>query len=550
MLEVLDLLSNYALYLVFFALLVPPFVVSLCFKTYPTERALGLFFLAVFVSSMSFLCGSEYIPSWSVLALDLAFAVLCVVDLSTVALTGKGIAFSRNAEKIASLEQPLDVELLVENRSDRAITLDVLDDAHPNSHTLYPLSGEDLSTAAPESSARAEEVPPSMFKKRTIAANSGEKLFYRLVWTRRGSFALEFVAVRFTSRMRLWRKYVKYPCRSEFDVYPNLCQLTQFSALGRSSRLFLLGVRQVRRVGQDADFERLRDYTQDDQYKFIDWKATARHNKLIVRDFQNTRNQRVIIALDSGRMTMNRINGGITMFDAALNASLALAYIALKQGDEVGLLIFADETRRFIPPRGGIEQMNALIRAVFDVFPVRKDSRYDRAMEYLASKSPKRALLVMATNVLDERNAKLVEEALLKLSGAHLPLGMFMRDRSLFDSIERYEEIASSTSNAPPNEKSAAASQNRLALWMKRFNDNRTPSDEIERLLFRDLAPEKRSRLETFYCAGAAANILNWRKNLLRELECKGALVLDVFPEDSVAPLVNKYLEIKARRLL
>lgn len=538
-------LANYALYLFFPLVLIPFFVVSSVYKTFPTFRFALCLAIPAALWFVVFLFDLPAGQSGVITVLDLAFIAICAFDLYTVVRAGQDVTFTREAERIASLGSSTDVTIKVENRSKRSVTLEFTDDSSTESRALPPLTEASLLSSEPEE-VNANGLASYIFERRTIAPNESESVSYRLQWVRRGAFSFEFIAARFWSKLGFWRKNVNYPCKTTFQVYPNLCQLTQFDALGRSNALFLLGVRRIRRVGQDDDFERLRDYTRDDQYKFIDWKATARRNKLIVRDFQDTRNQRVIIALDAGRMMTNRSGDGSNLYDAALNASLALAYIALKQGDEVGLLIFSNEVKRFIPPRGGISQMNALIRGAFDIFPERVESRYDRAFEYLAKNSPKRALVVLATNVLDERNAMLVEEALIDLSGAHLPLGVFLRERALYDAIERYEKQTASNVEELPNE----VKKNRLALWIERFGDAREPLDEIERLLWKDSVSENLSKTQMFYRAGFAANILNWRKKTLRALEVKGALTLDVFPEDVAAPLVNKYLEIKARRLL
>lgn len=553
MYNVVNLLQNYALYLVFPAIVAPLLIIALFFHIYPTKRAALLFIPPVVISCFFFLFDVSDSSVPIVGALGVFFVLVLVCDCFSIAFAGRGTSVKRTAERIVSLGQPLDVELTVANLSKKSIVLEIADDSNEYACSLPARSSEDLLRDSHDfNAAYSGSQNASFFERRSISPNEQEVLQYRLVWKRRGAFQFDFVAARYISFLGLWQKHVKYPCQSEFHVYPNLCQLSQLNALGRASRLFLLGVRQMRRIGQDADFERLRDYTLDDQYKFIDWKATARRNKLTVRDFQATRNQRVILALDAGRMTMNYSNG-VTLFDSSLNAALALAYIALKQGDEVGVLIFSNEVKRFIAPRGGMTQMNTLIRSVFDVFPERRESRYDRAFEYLAEHSPKRALVVLATNVLDERNAAQVENALLNLAGAHLPLGVFLRERSLFDAVQKYDSLRSrdeSTGTEYGSLEIKTKEKNRLALWLEKFSDDRPLIDEVERILWRESPIESLSREEAFYRAGAAAEILNWRKRTLRLLEAKGALTLDVFPEDAVAPLVNKYLEIKGRRLL
>ncbi len=544
-----SVILDYGLYLVFTALVAPFLLAAAFFKTFPTRLCVCAFFVVALASSFSFFLGQESVPLFVVVGLDALFLATALLDWLTSAFQGRDISVSRRADHIASLGQPLDVELLVTNRSKFAVSLEISDDGNKDARTLPVLTDDDFFLTQDKKKEESAS-SASFFGSRKIEPGVQESLRYRLIWDRRGSFQFEFVFIRFTSALGLWKRYRKIPCKSTFQVYPNLCQLAQFQTLGRSSLLFLLGVRQMRRVGQDAEFERLREYSQDDQYKFIDWKATARRNKLIVRDFQTTRNQRVIIAIDAGRTTMN-LSNGVTLFDSALNASLALAYIALKQGDEVGCLIFSDDARKFVPPRGGIFQMNSLIRGVFDVFPERCESRYDRAFEYLAKNSPKRALVVLATNVLDERNAAMVESSLVNLSGAHLTLGLFLREHSLFDVVERYDEfVRKRESERCGKVEDKKKLKNQLALWIERFSSERDPFDEIERLFWRDPSSDGATEDELFYRAGAASEILNWRKKALRMLEAKGAITLDVFPEDAATPLINKYLEIKARRLL
>ena len=322
--------------------------------------------------------------------------------------------------------------------------------------------------------------------------------------------------------------------------------------LGRAASQTLLGLRRTRTVGQNDEFERLRDYEEGDQYKFIDWRATAKRNKLTTRVFQAAKNQRIMLAIDAGRMTANRASG-VSFFDAALNSTLALAYLALKQGDEVGCLVFSDEAKRYVAPRGGMAQMNALICGLYDVFPERVESRYDRAFAYLASRLTKRSLIVLATNVMDERNAEQIERVATSLNGKHLPLGLFFRDRSLFDAVERWEKRAKEAEDESATAANASGSDEtknsgRFDLgWARRETGS---DDEIERFLLRETRPEDATADELFYRAGAAAEILNWRRRTLRRLEARGALTLDVFPEDAAAPLINKYLEVKARRRL
>ena len=378
----------------------------------------------------------------------------------------------RSCQKTASLKKMHPVQLTISYTGRQPVALEVRDDI-PQEFTATP---PELQT--------------------NIPARSRVDLTYRLMASRRGAFDLDYVYLRSKSRWQLWQRILKKECLSTINVYPDMKQLAEYELLARTNRLSLVGVRRTRRIGQDNDFERLRDYTLDDNYKHIDWRSTARRQKLTVRDFQTSQSQRVIFMLDCGRMMTNQV-GGISMLDHSLNAILMLSYVALRRGDSVGLLCFSDRIHSFVPPRGGQRQMSHLLRASFDQFPELVESRYSEAFFHLSKHCRKRSLVVLITNLIDEINANQIHQHLSTMVGRHLPLGVLLRDRDLF----------------------SAADTN----W-------RSDSE--------------------LYRAAAAAEIICWRNDVICDLRHQGVLSLDVFPEDMTAPLINRYLEVKARHLL
>ena len=201
---------------------------------------------------------------------------------------------------------------------------------------------------------------------------------YQLLPGRRGEFFLQNVYLRLRSRLDLWRRYVTLPVESTLHVYPDMKQLSEYALLARTNRLSLLGVRRTRRIGTDNEFERLRDYTPDDNYKFLDWRASARRQKLTVKDFQTSQSQRIVFLIDCGRMMTNEA-AGLSLLDHSLNSALMLSYVALRQGDSVGMIAFADDILAYVPPQGGMNQMNRLLHASFNRFPALTESRYDQA---------------------------------------------------------------------------------------------------------------------------------------------------------------------------
>lgn len=410
--------------------------------------------------------------AWTALYIvDGLAALIAAIDLFTLPARAT-FAVDRETGRVASLRQAHPVQLVVSNQS-------------PRSYFVWIRDG------VPEE-LRAE---PQEFRL-LLAPRSRAIAHYQARSVRRGAFELSTVHLRVRSRLGLWQRLLDYQASSVIHVYPDMKQLSEYALLARTNRLNLLGVRRTRRIGQDNEFERLRDYTPDDNYKHIDWRSTARRQKLTVKDFQSNQSQRLIFLLDCGRM-MTNLAGDLSLLDHSLNAMLMLSYVALSHGDSVGLLCFSDEIHGFVPPASGMRQMNRLLHASFDRFPRLVESRYDQAFLYLATHCRKRSLVVLISNLIDEVNANQVGQYLQSFVGKHLPLGVLLRDRGLFEAAEAVN----------PDE-------------------------------------------DALYRAAAAADILSWRQQVLADLEAKGVLSLDVFPESLTAPLVNRYLEVKARHLL
>ncbi len=437
-------------------------------RTYPH---MPLVLLALVPCALTFLVlmRSDALPL--IVAVDAALIILAAIDLWSLP-SRKAFSVERATMRVASLDKPHPITLTLVNHAGRSYFLWLRDDV-PQEFFASP-----------------EE-----FAVRT-GPRSRTTLRYEARAQKRGAFEMNTVYIRVRSRFALWNRFIKYPVKTVLHVYPDMKQLAEYALLARTNRLSLMGVRRTRKVGTDNEFERLRDYTLDDNYKHLDWRTTARRSKLTVKDFQSSQSQRIIFLLDCGRMMTNEA-GGLSLLDHSLNALLMLSYVALRQGDSVGMICFSDQVHAYVPPKAGMNQMNNLLHASFDRFPKLVESRYDQAFLYLATHCQKRSLVVLLTNVIDEVNSMQIERYLASLVGRHLPLGVLMRDHRIFD-----------IADTPPR-------------------------DDAE-----------------LYRAAAAADILTWRHQVLTDLEHRGVRVLDVFPEDATAPLVNKYLEIKARHLL
>ena len=452
-------------------LTLPLFIVARSGNVFPNHRMLYLGMIPIVFSVAMVL---HPLIGWLLLAVDLIIIAVALVDLFSI-VPAKYFAADRSSVHIVSLGKPHDVDVEIINRSKRSCLVRICDDL-PEGFTADPA-----------------------FIDARINGPGRVRFSYRCTPQQRGREELEYVHVRVDSRLKLWRAFHKIPCPWTFNVYPDMKQITEYDLLARTNRLSLLGMRRSRKIGQDNEFERLRDYTQDDNFKHIDWRTTARRRKLTVRDYQANQSQRIMFMVDCGRM-MTGVSGKLTMLDHSLNAMLMLSYIALRQGDSVGMISFNDRICNYTPARAGVNHINRLLHASYDQQAAFVESRYDEAFLYLRTHCLKRSLVVLMTNVIDEINSFQVQQYLTAMAGRHLPLGVLLKDRDLYRHVD---DIQLETAHP----------------------------DRIHQ-------------------AAAATDVIGWRQSVIRDLQHGGALTLDVFPEQLTSGLVNQYLDIKARHLL
>ncbi|WP_443217366.1 DUF58 domain-containing protein [Rhodopirellula sp. P2] len=466
----------------------PLVIAAFWLRIYPTRR-----WVALLGSSVVLSVAVVFFPSLLVvlgLFDGLVFTVTAIDGLlhlfATQKMLGNGLTVERTVSRTGSLGVPLDCSLSLQNHTQMRMKGFLRDDV-PNSFVSNPEEHQ-------------LDLPPGLQLQ----------LRRKLTPHRRGAFQMDRVDLKLFSPLGLWQRHISRTLESPLNVFPDMKQLSDYALLARTDRLSLIGVRRTRRIGQDSDFERLRDYTRDDSYRHIDWRSTARRNKLTVRQFQSDQSQRLIFLLDCGRMMTNQRNG-YSLLDHALNSILMMSYVALHQGDSVGMICFSDTIHAYLPPKGGASQMNRLLQAGFDQFPRMVESRYDQAFLYLNSHCKRRSLVTLTTNIVDEVNAEVVSDHLSNLTGTHLPLAVVLRDREMFDAADYPAEIlqTAGTANVPHV-----------------LDETRT------------------------YRAAAAAEMLVWREEVLSGLRHKGVLVVDAFPDELSAPMVNQYLQVKAKHLL
>jgi uncharacterized protein (DUF58 family) len=224
---------------------------------------------------------------------------------------------------------------------------------------------------------------------------------YHLFMRERGWYRFDGIDLRLRSPFGLWLIPEKLPVQSEVRVYPDFTSIAHYTLLATDNRLSQIGVLRRQRRGQGLEFHQLRDYRQDDLLRQIDWKASARAHRLISREYQDERDQQVVFLMDCGER-MRAKDDDLSHFDHTLNALLLLGYVALRQGDAVGLCTFGHDSPRFVAPRKSAAAVNTLLNTVYDLQPSLQAPDYLVAAQYLSPRLTKRTLVVLVTNIRDE----------------------------------------------------------------------------------------------------------------------------------------------------
>ena len=313
----------------------------------------------------------------------------------------------------------------------------------------------------------------------------------------RGRAPLGAVGIRSRTTLGLVSARDTIMLEGDIHVLPSVSGVRRFRLLAMQHRLDSIGIRALRRKGEGQGFAGLREYALGDEPRHIDWKASARHSKLITREYSIERSQTVLTLIDAGRAMTQRA-GTYTRFEQALSSALILTDIAINAGDRVGTLVFDDEVRAFVPAT----QSRGALRVIRDAFvPVVASTRepdYARAFRHIAAHQRKRALIVFFTDVIDVRASQTLLAHVARSTARHLVLVVALRNDDVFAAAR------------------PIAGTGALAV----------------------------------YQSAAAEEVILAREEALERMRRAGVVVVDVSPEMMTAGVVNRYLELKARGAL
>ena len=261
-----------------------------------------------------------------------------------------------------------------------------------------------------------------------LAPGTTLELHYQLQPDQRGDSAFTPAHLRTMSRLGLWQRIWRMGPQQPVKVFPDFSRLLGRTLSATDRHVRATGMIRKRQRGEGTDFRQLRDYRRGDSRRTIDWKATARLQKLISRDYQEERDQQIVFLLDAGRRMLAR-DDGVSHFDHALDAVLTVGFLAQKQGDAIGLMSFGQSTR-WLPPTKGRIGLDQLIAGVYDLQPAEAAPDYLAAAEHLLQRLEKRAFVILITNLRDEDDDAMRRVCNL-LSSRHLVMCASLREASL-----------------------------------------------------------------------------------------------------------------------
>lgn len=343
---------------------------------------------------------------------------------------------------------------------------------------------------------------PDQFQKRDflvkffIKSTSTETIVYELRPTSRGIYQFHNINIFIQSPIGLISRKIVEKASSSIPVYPSVIQMKKYELIALSRLTTFPGVKKIRKLGNSYEFEQIREYVKGDDYRSINWKATSRKNSLMVNQYEDERSQQVVMVIDKGR-SMKMPFEGLSLMDYAINTSLAISNIALKKYDKVGLLSFSDKIGSTVKPESGSKQLRLIIERLYKEIERNNEANFE--LLYQASKQflKRRSLMFLFTNFESFSSMQRVLPILRRINKHHLLVVIFFENTEI-----------------------------------------------------KDFANKEAGNTEEIYNKTIAMKFVEEKQLIVQELRQYGIQTILSRPEDLSINSVNKYLELKAKRMI
>lgn len=343
---------------------------------------------------------------------------------------------------------------------------------------------------------------PVQFQKRDfnyethLKAGEVHDFSYNVRPVERGEYTFGFLNLYASSALRIVKRKFKFQNTQMVAVYPSFIQMQKYDFLAMSNNLTQFGLKKIRRIGNTSEFEQIKDYVQGDDFRTVNWKATAKRGELMVNQYQDEKSQPIYSIIDTGRVMKMPFNG-LKLLDYAINSTLAFSNVALKKHDKVGMLTFSKTVDSFLPATQKLTYLNTILERLYNINTQFTDSDFSLLYAQLKRKVTHRSLLMLYTNFEHISALKRQLPYLQAISKKHLLVVVIFENT------------------------------------------------ELDALIAQDA-----ESLQAIYHKTIAEKFSYEKRLMVKELQKHGIQSVLTAPEKLSVNTINKYLEIKARGLL
>lgn len=373
-------------------------------------------YICIIIIIFCFLAGYHNIFMFTLAQILLLLLIIaCIYDYSLLFKKTNKITAFRECEDRFSNGDSNQVKLHVDNTYPFPVSLDIVDEI------------------------------PDIFQFRDILfhlelkKNENRALSYHLRPVKRGIYKFGQINILVFSRIGLLSRRFKSGNPQQVKVYPSYQRLRQYELMAISNKLSEHGLKRIRKVGQQLELEHIKEYVKGDDYRTINWKATARRHQLMVNVFQDERSQNVYNVIDKGR-TMQSAFDNMTLFDYSINASLALSYVAMIKGDKAGLVTFEKQHDTLLPASRHADQMYKILESLYGQTTTFADSDFSSLYANIKKKITQRSLLLIYTNFDSVRAMQRQLTYLKMLAKHHTVIVIFFENTGITELVEKIPE--------------------------------------------------------------------------------------------------------------
>jgi uncharacterized protein (DUF58 family) len=343
-----------------------------------------------------------------------------------------------------------------------------------------------------------EGYPVEMQDRKTVLKGTllpeKEKVFeYQYYASERGKFEFGDVFIIMRSMFFMASRGVTIPLKQDVHVYPSVLQMKKYELLVFQQQKTSSGIKKIRRLGNNSEFEQIKNYVQGDDLKSINWRATSRRNELMVNQYQEEKSQSIYCIIDKSR-NMQMDFDGLSLLDYSINSSLVFSNIALRKGDKAGLITYSDKIGTLLAAEKSAGQMRRIHESLYNQKTQFKESNFEILYQSIRQTVRSRSLLVLFTNFETEFSMRRAIPMLRRLNQKHVLVVVFFQNSEL-------QEIAYQ------------------------------PSKNIKEV----------------YTSVVAERMISLKSKIARELRQNGIQTVLTVPSELSVNTINKYLELKAK---